>query len=123
MGALDLRRHCDRCFDERRRRRWPVPVAMPHHHQHAGRDRLLQLDQPHLGIVFVDREQWREREAQSRRDHRLHRPVVVGAKHDAWPNATSVQKVLGQVLVLTVLVADHREAVQVGGRKRALSQG
>ena len=114
MRALDLGRDRDRRVDERLRRGRPVAVAMPDHNKNSRRDRLdreLELDPR---VVLVDREQRRQGDAEAGGHHRLHGPVVVGAKNDLRPHAARAKEVLRQVLVPEVLVGDHRLRVEHG---------
>ena len=80
MRSLDLPRDRDRRLDERSHRGRTVPIAMPQHDKHARRHCFGQLKKTYFRVGLIHRQQRREREAQARRDHRLHRPVVVGAK-------------------------------------------
>jgi len=65
MRPLDLRRHGDRGVDERGHRRRPVAIPMPQHDKDARRHGFGQLQQPHLGVVLVHREQWRQSKAKA----------------------------------------------------------
>ena len=65
MRPLDLRRHGDRGVDERGHRRRSVAIPMPQHDKDARWHGFGQLQQPHLRVGLVDREQWRQSKAKA----------------------------------------------------------